>query len=430
MSTLLVTALVAAILIVIALNFSRFIGTPEILSVVSMKDAGTIDAFLPELTPNSNVVLSYSVKKGDTFSTISNRFGFGLDVGKEVYSSLSKLSKEKSFHYRLRQGMVLKLHLASDGLIKLEIPASKTEDIVINRVATDHYQATLIEHQRIVYERVAVGEVRTSFAQAATEAGISYSIVDELVDLFSDRVEFRKDFRVGDRFTVIFREHVLENGTALSGGDILAAAISVNGELYVTARYVGSDGKSRYFDREGNLLGNMFLRYPLQFSRISSVFSDSRFHPVLKIKKPHNGVDFAAPVGTPVRAVANGKVLFAGWSGPNGIMVKIAHTDRYSTAYLHLSKLAPGIKKGVTLSRGQVIGAVGTTGRSTGPHLHFSFYDKGRYVDPLNIKLPRMDNLGAGTKIDSVYLQRVIYTLEHYHKMDLENSFWYRNQSL
>ncbi|MCB0334600.1 MAG: M23 family metallopeptidase, partial [Bdellovibrionales bacterium] len=146
----------------------------------------------------------------------------------------------------------------------------------------------------------------------------------------------------------------------------------------------------RYYDEAGESIGNYFLRYPVRFSRISSVFSTSRFHPILQRRKVHNGVDFAAPTGTPVRSVADGIVLSASYNRASGNMVKIRHTNKYSTAYLHLSRIAKGLRKGQRVKRGEVIGAVGSTGYATGPHLHYSLYENGRYVDPMKTKLPKM----------------------------------------
>jgi murein DD-endopeptidase MepM/ murein hydrolase activator NlpD len=180
---------------------------------------------------------------------------------------------------------------------------------------------------------------------------------------------------------------------------------------------VGADGKARYFDAKGKLLGDTFLRYPVKFSRVSSSFSDARLHPVLKRRIPHNGVDFAAPVGTPVRASADGTVTFVGRKGPSGIMIKVKHNARYRTAYLHLSRIAKGIKRGTRVSRGQVIGAVGATGRVTGPHLHYSFYDRGKYVDPMKIELPTIEGLNKGNRIAKSYLKRVVVTLERYERL-------------
>ena len=157
--------------------------------------------------------------------------------------------------------------------------------------------------------------------------------------------------------------------------------------MYAVVRDVAADGTVRYFDERGEMPTKSFLRYPVQFTRISSVFTHARFHPVLKVSRPHNGVDFAAPVGTPVRTVGDGVVLFAGWNKSGGNMIKIAHDSRYTTEYMHLSKISTSVKKGSRVSRGSVIGALGNTGLSSGPHLHFGLFDKGNYVDPMKAKI-------------------------------------------
>ncbi|RMF22475.1 MAG: hypothetical protein D6760_07400 [Deltaproteobacteria bacterium] len=144
-----------------------------------------------------------------------------------------------------------------------------------------------------------------------------------------------------------------------------------------------------YYDREGHALGRAFLRYPVAYSRISSKFSRARLHPVLKRPRPHYGVDFAAPAGTPVHAIAAGTVTVAGWHGASGRMVKIRHDDVYESAYAHLSRIAPGVRTGTPVAKGQVIGYVGSTGLATGPHLHLALYKHGKYVDPLTVALPR-----------------------------------------
>jgi murein DD-endopeptidase MepM/ murein hydrolase activator NlpD len=157
--------------------------------------------------------------------------------------------------------------------------------------------------------------------------------------------------------------------------------------MYAVVRYVAKDGAVRYFDEKGEMPTKSFLRYPVQFTRISSVFTHARFHPVLKISRPHNGVDFAAPIGTPVRTVGDGVVTFAGWNNGGGNMIRIAHDSRYTTEYMHLSKIAQGVKTGVRVARGSVIGALGNTGLSSGPHLHFGLFDRGSYVDPMKAKI-------------------------------------------
>ena len=170
-----------------------------------------------------------------------------------------------------------------------------------------------------------------------------------------------------------------------------------------------------YYNRKGEGLGRQFLRYPVSFARISSHFSTARYHPVLKRKMPHYGVDFAAPTGTPVKAAADGVVSIAGWHGGNGRFVKMRHDAQYESGYAHLSRIASGVRPGARVKQGQVIGYVGSTGLATGPHLHFAMYKGGKYVDPLQASLPRTVPLTASAlagfkaqlrRVEQVYAER------------------------
>lgn len=381
--------------------------------------ASQLQTVLPELAVPEDEKLVHRVKSGDTWGLIAARFGYDPIDAIELDRAMRKIAKASSDIGRTLQiGQRLEMEQAPDGTLS-RVTTSPTAGVTLflDRQADGNFLASVHRLQRILHERVLTASITPStrtFAQAALSTGATYDLVDDLVDLFSDRINFRQDFRLGDSFSVIFSEELLEDGTAVGIGPVLAASLSVQGESYAAIRYVGADDEVRYFNEDGELLGNTFLRYPVRFTRISSQFSRARFHPVLKRYRPHNGVDFAAPRGTPVRSVAEGRVSYAGWKGAAGKMVKIRHSDRYSTAYLHLSKISKGVRRGMRVKRGQVIGAVGTTGRSTGPHLHYSFYDRGKYVDPMKIKLPTIDNLSKKARIDKVYLKKVLQTLEHY----------------
>ena len=180
------------------------------------------------------------------------------------------------------------------------------------------------------------------------------------------------------------------NGVPAGIGNIKAAWFRHAGSEYFAVAYDQGEG-SEFFDEEGNSLRKTFLKAPLKYSRISSGFSNARMHPVLKIVRPHHGVDYAAPTGTPVVAIGDGTVTKAAYSGGAGHMVKIKHNSNYETAYLHLSKYGAGIKAGARVKQGQVIGYVGSTGLSTGPHLDFRFYKNGHPVNPLKIDPPSAD---------------------------------------
>ncbi len=367
----------------------------------------------------------HKVRSAESLVEIGKRYGFVGDQLAAIDQAIGSAdTKDEDARSPLKQGRSLFFDLDAEGaLAGVRAPLPTGSELHVVRNADGKFSAEIDDSTRSTTERVAIGTISSSFAAAATKAGAPYDIVDDLVDLFSDRIEFNKDFRVGDRFTLIYKDHIIKDGKTVSPGPILAAALEIGGQHLVAARYVGGDGKARYFDETGKLLGNAFLRYPLKFSRISSYFSSSRFHPVLKFARPHNGVDFAAPIGTPVRAVADGHVLFAGRNGGSGIVVKLRHSARFSTAYLHLNSIAAGVSNGVKIRRGQIIGAVGMTGLATGPHLHFSFYDNGKYIDPLKAKLPMLDSLDPDSSIDKNYLARVLFTIEHYQTLNLHGFF-------
>ena len=378
---------------------------------------------LPRLPLMDSATAARKLKRGDTIASVARTYGLDQKSAAGLNSALQSHFKDRDSKQLIPAGHFVDFHFDRAGQLKSVSLESEPGKKLFLLKQGDQFVTSVINVSSAQNERISVGIIESSFAAAATKAGVRYDIVDDLVDLFSNRVEFKKDFHAGDRFTVITRDVLLSDGRPTGTSQILAAALEVNNEHLVATRYVGSDGKARFFNEKGELLGNSFLRYPLKFSRISSVFTQARFHPILKISKPHNGVDFAAPIGTPVRSVADGVVAMAGANGGSGNMIKIKHGDRYSTAYLHLSSITSGVSKGAHIRRGDVIGAVGMSGLATGPHLHFAFFDYDKYVDPLSIKLPMLDALDGGTKIDGNYLKRVLFTLEHYQTVELKEFY-------
>ncbi|MCB0352342.1 MAG: peptidoglycan DD-metalloendopeptidase family protein [Bdellovibrionales bacterium] len=333
-------------------------------------------------------VKDYVIRSGDTLANIWRSFGLSPTSTYGVVAALKKIGLSPR---NLQVGSQVRLSEPVDGRVEhVEFALSGDRIVRISSVNEDDYTAELILPTYTERNRTVSGTIEHSLSHAAQVESLPYEVVDEFVDLFGSRVVFSRDIQIGNSFSVTYAANYGEDGLERSPGPIQSASLFIGGKLLAAFRYVCSDGKARYFDERGNPIGNYFLRYPVKFSRISSTFSKARFHPVLKKSKPHNGTDFAAPVGTPVRSVADGVVVKAGYYGPNGNMIKIRHTDRYSTAYLHLSSISKNVRAGARVERGQVIGKVGTTGLSTGPHLHYSLYDRGVYVDPMKTELPSM----------------------------------------
>lgn len=207
-----------------------------------------------------------------------------------------------------------------------------------------------------------------------------------LSDIFAWDIDFTTALRRGDTFRLLV-EGLYRDGEFRKYGNILAAEFVNDGVPYRAYRFE-SDGKADYYDAEGRSLRKAFLKAPLSFRRISSGFSKSRLHPVLKIRRAHNGTDYVAPKGTPVSAMANGQVVAAGWQGGYGKLVVIRHPNGYKTYYGHLSGFAKGIRKGASVAQGQLVGHVGATGLATGPHLHFEMRVNDRPVNPRKVVIP------------------------------------------
>jgi murein DD-endopeptidase MepM/ murein hydrolase activator NlpD len=230
-------------------------------------------------------------------------------------------------------------------------------------------------------------EVERSLREDAVRIGWGREIVAKLMDIFSWQLDFPNEIERGDSVKVIYEEvRRTRKSPKPSVGDILAAEVDSSGKKHV-AIYFRSGNEGGYYNENGEALTRPLLRFPVEFSAISSPFAPSRFHPLLRLNRPHFGVDFAAPEGTAVRTIGDGRVVFAGWNGSYGRFVKIQHGPVYSSAYAHLKTIGPNIKVGANVQRGEEIGRVGSSGLSTGPHLHFALFKNDHYVDPFTVQI-------------------------------------------
>ena len=243
--------------------------------------------------------------------------------------------------------------------------------------------------------RYSSGTIETSLWDAMINDGMHPSLDGELSDIFAWTVDFF-GLQKGDSFKVIYEESFIDD-KSLGVGRIFGAQFTWAGKTITAVPFI-QEGKESFFDEDGNNLRKAFLKAPLRFSRISSRFSSSRLHPILRIRRPHYGVDYAAPIGTPVESVGDGRVISATVENGSGRMVKISHNSVYSTAYLHLSRFGEGIHPGAMVKQGDIIGYVGSSGFSTGPHLDFRFYQNGYPVDPLKVEAPPVEPVSEDNK--------------------------------
>ena len=234
------------------------------------------------------------------------------------------------------------------------------------------------------------GRLVSCLWDAFTGIGEDPLIALKLADVFAWELDFVTDPRVGDSFTIVFEEMRYPDGQ-VEIGDVLCARYVNDGKEHLVFRFEDEPGDPSYYDYDGSSSRRVFLKSPLNYRRISSFFSNARFHPILKTYRPHHGVDYSAPKGTPIVSIGDGRVASAGWNGGFGKYVEVRHNGMYSSCYGHLSGYGDGVRTGATVSQGQVIGYVGSTGLSTGPHLDFRIKKYGSYVNPLAIDCPRAE---------------------------------------
>ncbi|HQU13722.1 MAG TPA: peptidoglycan DD-metalloendopeptidase family protein [Thermodesulfobacteriota bacterium] len=324
-----------------------------------------------------------TVRKGETVSTIFEKHH--LDLGE-----LFRMRQASASIHPLRDisvGRPYTITLDPDNNV-LSLAYHIDDDEILRVVRSE--PGYLADKVPIEYERrigTLGGVVRSNLVSSLPEGGQSELLAIQLSDIVSWDVDFNTDFRKGDTFRILVEERWLD-GAFRNYGDILAAELSVDGNTYRAYRF-DTGNRSDYFDDEGKSLRKAFLKAPLSYRRISSGFTKRRMHPILKIARPHFGVDYAAPAGTPVSTVGDGTVIFAGYKGPNGNLVIVRHPNGYTTSYGHLARIAKGIRRGAEVRQGDVIGTVGATGLATGPHLDYRIRRHGTFLNPLTVNFPR-----------------------------------------
>lgn len=285
---------------------------------------------------------------------------------------------------RLREDSVLKAFTIDGRLQKVEYKFSDYEFLLIERDPDGNMVAKKDELPHETREVVVSGTIENSLYEDALKAGADPQAVVALTDIFAWDIDFASDIHKGDTFRIL-SEMLYVEGVPVKTGKLLGAEMKNGGKSYSAIYYEGKGGKG-YYDEKGRSLKKTLLKSPLRFRRITSTFSRGRFHPILKRYRPHHGIDYGAPTGTPIESAGSGVVKHAGWKGGYGNFIEIRHSSGYTTAYGHLSRIGKGIRAGAKVDQGQVIGYVGSTGISTGPHLHYEVKVGGRLINPLSIK--------------------------------------------
>jgi len=336
------------------------------------------------------------VRRDDTLSSLLDRINIH---NPEAVAFLRQAPEARAFATQLRPGHPLLTKTTPQGeLLELQFQIDVNHALVVKKSANG-YQAQ--EMPLILENRVLVksAEIRSSLFAATDEADIPDQVAMQLADIFSSEIDFNLDLRKGDRFTVVY-EASFSNGELVKTGRVLSTEFINQGKALSAVLYRDPNDRENYYTPDGKSLHKAFLRSPLEFSRISSGFSLARFHPILQTWRAHKGVDYAAPIGTRVKAVADATVTFVGIQGGYGNVVILQHASGISTVYGHLSRFASGLRKGQKIAQGEAVGFVGMTGLATGPHLHYEFRVHGEHRDPLKVALPTAVPLPAELRAD------------------------------
>ena len=359
------------------------------LSLMNFSENIYLDKTLNLIIKNLNPKFSYKkfkVDRGDTFEKIVNK----IEISKEEKETiLGQLSKFKSIS-KLYKGQKISFKLDNTypiKVIEISVDQSKTKLLVFNRLKDlDKFEYKEINkslNKIITYKETII---TNSLYDSAIKQGIKPSIIIEFARIYGFQIDFQRDIWKNDSFQIIYENFEDDKGKILETGNILYANLILQGKENSLYIFKTKDGYE-HFDKAGKSIRKSLMKTPINGARLSSSFG-MRKHPILGYNKMHRGTDFAAPEGTPIMASGDGKVIRARWCGGGGNCIKIKHNSTYATVYAHLKNFARGIKEGVRVKQGQIIGYVGSTGMSTGPHLHYEVIINGKKVNSQKLKLP------------------------------------------
>ncbi len=370
-----------------------------------------------------NVEKELTVSKGDTFISLISSLGLDYNQAHALYSKFKKIYDPAS----LRIGQKIIVSLTEDiqthemlSLDSIVIEPKSGQRYILERNDQNEYIAKAEKDELLEEINNASGTIQGSLSVSMRKQGVPGKIVAKFSNIFGQSVDFRRDVHNGDKFEVIYENHITPSGEVIKTGNILYAGLVLRKTRIELYRFADKNGNVDYYNEKGLAMKRTLHRKPLAFqrARISSPFGKRR-HPILKRTIVHWGVDYAAPSGTAIYAGGDGVIQVAKYNGGYGNYIKIRHNSEYSTAYGHMKSFAKGIRPGVRVKQGQVIGYVGSTGRSTGPHLHYEVVQNGRRVNPLKIKAAAGENL-AGNNLTK-FKQQVAELKQTYKTMFAQN---------
>ncbi len=346
----------------------------------------TLKSVSSSLEPRYEEV-DHIIQPGENFDKILN----DLKLEKNEREKINKFinSNKKKFKVYVNQKIKFEIdNLNEKKITKIILSINKKKDLVIKRNSNNLFEYSEIVKEFTIKKVYKENTIKNSLYKSAVEKKIDPNIIVQFAQIYGFQVDFQRDIKRNDSFQIVYEELINENSQTVDFGNIIYANLILQGkplELYYF--YSNKEKINDHFDLRGQSIKKTLMKTPINGARLSSNFG-MRKHPILGYNKMHQGTDFAAPMGTPIMASGTGQILKAGWCGGGGNCVKIRHNSTYSTVYAHMSKFARGIKKGVRVSQGQIIGYVGSTGLSTGPHLHYEVIKNGKKINSQTLKLP------------------------------------------
>lgn len=323
------------------------------------------------------------IQRGDTFASLLTR----LQVDDPEAAQALRGNVNTRLLYQMVPGRTVRAKVTAEGRLQALRYLSGGNLLAVDRTG-DTLSVSNQPAQLETRTMMKTGEIRRSLFAAADAVNLSDAVAMQIADIFSTDIDFHRDLRKGDTFSVVY-EAFYHQGEPVKSGRILAAEFVNQGKTYRAIYFQNAEGEGGYYTADGKNIRKAFLRSPIEFSRITSGFTQARFHPILKQWRAHNGIDYGASAGTRIRSTADGVVEFAGrHQGGYGNLVVLRHQSKYTTWYGHLSGFANGIRKGARIAQGDVIGYVGATGLATGPHLHYEFRINDVHHDPLRVAMP------------------------------------------
>jgi murein DD-endopeptidase MepM/ murein hydrolase activator NlpD len=339
-----------------------------------------------ELKPRY-IYIEHKVKEGDTYESIINNLNIQK---KEKKLFLNSVTNNKNINIlKLNQKIFFKIDKKNNTkIVNFTIEIDKKKNIFFEKIDNDEtFVSKIIEKNLTKTIAFQEGIIKSSLYNAALKLGIKPNTIVEFARLYGFQIDFQRDIWKNDSFQIIYEEFKNEDGSVVEVGDIIYANLNTQNTDLQLYKFEYEKNKIDYFDESGKSIRKTLMKTPINGARLSSSFG-KRKHPILGFTKMHTGTDFAAPKGTPIMASGHGIVVKSSWCGGGGNCVKIKHNSSYQTVYAHLSKFGRGIKKGVRVKQGQIIGYVGSTGLSTGPHLHYEVIENGRKINSQKLKLP------------------------------------------